>query len=187
MPNIVETSNLISQVGALPVVFMILGICFAGILAKYIYSLAQDIHAMASQVSKMEGSLSHRDGDPITHYTILREIESELQELRQDAEAHATDASKHYEDVIRLNSGEVYNHCNIDKCPHLTTVISNIRAVGALFEQFNVRAEESRTATGTNLKEIREQMQILAAEVSGQSKQVVTLLSNVLVGRKKDD
>ena len=66
-------------------------------------------------------------------------------------------------------------------------MISNIRAVGALFEQFNVRAEESRTATGANLKDIREQMQILAAEVSGQSKQVVTLLSNVLVGRKNND
>ena len=187
MPNVVELQSISSQIGVIPAIFMVLGVVFAGVLAKYIYSLAQDIHAMASQVAKMEGAISHREGDPIAHYSILREIESEIQELRQDAEVHSTNASKHYDDVVRLNSGEVYARCNIDKCPHLATVISNIRSVGALFEQFNIRAEEARTATGVNLKDIREQMQILAAEVSGQSKQVVTLLSNVLVGRKNND
>jgi hypothetical protein len=162
-----------------------MGLVLAGMLVKYIYSLAQDIHDMAAQVAKMEASISHEKGSPIIHYDLMRSIENELQELRQDAEVHATNASKHYEEVIRLNSGEAYNHCNIDKCPHLITVIGNIKAVGALFEQFNIRAEESRNATGASLQDIQQQMTVLAAEVSAQSKQVVQLLGDVLVGRKK--
>ncbi len=184
MPNAVEVQNLASQVGWLPTLFMLLGIVFAGFLAKYVYSLARDIHGMASQVSKMEASVLHERGNPIQHYTMLHELGEELRELRQDAEAHATNASKHYEDVIRLNSQEVYARCNIDKCPHLITVIGNIRNVGALFEQFSVKAEESRNSTGASLKDIQGQMQVLAAEVSAQSKQVVQLLGDVLVGRK---
>ena len=185
MPNIVETQSLLNQIGALPVIFMLLGVVFAGFLAKYVYSLAQDIHAMSTQVARMEASITHKEGDPIAHFSILREIENELQELRQDAEIHANNASRHYEEVIRLNSGEVYAHCNIDKCPHLINVISNIKEVGQLFEQFNIKAAESRVATGASLEDIRSQMGVLAAEVSAQSKQVVTLLGDVLVGRKK--
>jgi ElaB/YqjD/DUF883 family membrane-anchored ribosome-binding protein len=161
-----------------------MGLVLAGMLVKYIYSLAQDIHEMAAQVAKMEASVLHERGNPIVHHQMLHEIGEELRELRQDAEAHATNASKHYEDVIRLNSQETYAHCNIDKCPHLITVIGNIRNVGALFEQFSVKAEESRNSTGASLKDIQSQMQVLAAEVSAQSKQVVQLLGDVLVGRK---
>ena len=164
---------------------MLLGVIFAGFLAKYIYSLAQDIHAMSSQVARMEASVTHEKGSPIIHYDILREIENELQELRQDAEIHANNASRHYEEVVRLNSGEVYAHCNIDKCPHLINVIGNIKEVGQLFEQFNIKADESRKATGASLEDIRSQMNTLATEVSAQSKQVVQLLGDVLVGRKK--
>lgn len=185
MPNAVELQTISSQIGLLPTIFMVLGIIFAGFLAKYVYSLAQDIHAMSSQVARMEASIGHKEGDPIAHYSILREIESELQELRQDAEIHANSASRHYEEVVRLNSGEVYAHCNIDKCPHLINVIGNIKEVGQLFEQFNIKAAESRMATGASLEDIRSQMGVLAAEVSAQSKQVVTLLGDVLVGRKK--
>lgn len=185
LPNIVETQSLLNQIGALPVIFMLLGVVFAGFLAKYVYSLAQYIHVMASQVAKMEASVAHEKGSPIIHYDILRGIESELQELRQDAEIHSNNASRHYEEVVRLNSGEVYAHCNIDKCPHLINVIGNIKEVGQLFEQFNIKAEESRNSTGASLKDIQSQMTILATEVSAQSKQVVQLLGDVLVGRKK--
>lgn len=163
---------------------MVLGIIFAGFLAKYIYSLAQDIHVMASQVAKMEASVAHEKGSPIIHYDILREIENELQELRQDSEIHAANASKHYEDVIRLNSQEAYSRCNIDKCPHLITIRNQIKDVGSLFAEFNLKAEESRNASGASLRDIQTQMNTLAAEVSAQSKQVVQLLGDVLVGRK---
>jgi hypothetical protein len=185
VPNAVELQTLSSQVGWLPTIFMVLGIIFAGFLAKYIYSLTQDIHAMAAQVSKMEGAISHKEGDPIAHFSILREIENELQELRQDSEIHAANASKHYEDVIRLNSQEAYAKCNIDKCPHLITIRNQIKDVGSLFAEFNVKAEESRNASGASLRDIRTQMATLAIEVSAQSKQVVQLLGDVLVGRKK--
>lgn len=174
-----------STIGWPLTILVIMGIVLAGILAKYIYSLAQDIHSMAEKVGKLDAVVSHQDGDPIKHYSILREIENELQELRQDAEIHTANASKHYEDVIRLNSQEAYAYCNIDKCPHLITVIGNIKAVGALFELFTIRAEESRNATGASLQDIQQQMTTLAAEVSAQSKQVVQLLGDVLVGRKK--
>jgi hypothetical protein len=42
-----------------------------------------------------------------------------------------------------------------------------------------------RNSTGASLKDIQSQMTILATEVSAQSKQVVQLLGDVLVGRKK--
>lgn len=185
MPSAVEIQSISSQIGWLPTIFMVLGIVFAGLLVKYIYSLAQDIHSMAEKVGKLDASVSHEKGSPIIHYDLMRAIENELQELRQDAEVHATNAAKHHEDVIRLNSQEAYAHCNIDKCPHLITVIGQIKAVGSLFEQFNIRAEESRNATGASLQDIQQQMTTLAAEVSAQSKQVVQLLGDVLVGRKK--
>ena len=166
--------------------FIIILLAIAGtyFIGKFFLSLHSKIDAASSITQQLGERIVTSSGDPIVHYTILKEIENELQELRQDAEAHATNASKHYEDVIRLNSQEVYARCNIDKCPHLITVIGNIRNVGALFEQFNVKAEESRNSTGASLKDIQGQMQVLAAEVSAQSKQVVQLLGDVLVGRK---
>ena len=185
MPNAVELQTISSQIGLLPTIFMVLGIVFAGFLVKYIYSLAGDIHEMAAQVAKMEASVSHEKGSPIIHYDLMRNIEKEITELRQDAEVHAAGASKHYDDIIRLNSQEVYARCNIDKCPHLITVISSIKEVGSLFEQFDIKAEESRNASGSSLRDIQAQMNTLAAEVSAQSKQVVQLLGDVLVGRKK--
>jgi len=166
--------------------FIIILLAIAGtyFIGKFFLSLHSKIDAASSITQQLGERIVTSSGDPIVHYTILKEIENELQELRQDAEAHATSANKHYEDVIRLNSQEVYSRCNIDKCPHLVTIRNQIKDVGSLFADFNVKAEESRNASGASLKDIQSQMTTLAAEVSAQSKQVVQLLGDVLVGRK---
>jgi len=165
--------------------FMLLGILFAGILAKYIYSLTQDIHSMAEKVSKLDSTIGHEQGSPILHYSILREIENELQELRQDAEVHANIAEKHYDAISRLNSGEAFVHCNVDKCPYMGKLAAGLMDIAKRFEQFDLRAEESRRATGLSIEEIRSQNKTLAEEVSAQGKQLVQLLSDVLMGRGK--
>lgn len=184
MPNALEAQTIANTVGYIPLFFMVIGVFAVGLLVTYTWKLAKDIHSMAAQVSKLDASISHEKGSPIIHYDLMRSIENELQELRQDAEVHATSAAKHYEDVVRLNSGEVYARCNIDKCPHLVSIRNQIKDVGGLFSEFNVKAEESRNASGASLKDIQQQMNTLAAEVSAQSKQVVQLLGDVLVGRK---
>lgn len=184
LPNILEIGKFLSDYGVFAfiiVIFAIVGVYFVG---KFFLSLHSKIDAASSITQQLGERIVTTSGDPTVHYTILTGIEKELRELRQDAEAHTANATKHYEDVVRLNSQEVYAHCNIDKCPHLITVIGNIKAVGQLFEQFTIKAEESRNSTGASLKDIQAQMQGLATEVSAQSKQVVQLLGDVLVGRK---
>ena len=164
---------------------MIIGILAIGFFGKYLYGLAKDIHAMSIKVDKLDASIGHEKGNPIEHYTLLMKLAEELRELRMDSEEHVAHARTHYDDIKRLNDQDVYARCNIDKCPHLVTVISNIRDVVSKFNEFDVKASESRNATGSNLEEIRNQMQILASEVSQQSKQMVSVLTDLLVGRSK--
>lgn len=184
LPNILEIGKFLSDYGVFAFIIVLLAIVGTYFIGKFFLSLHSKIDVASSITQQLGERIVTSSGDPTVHYTMLTGIEKELRELRQDSEVHATNAAKHYEDVIRLNSQEVYSRCNIDKCPHLITVIGNIKAVGALFEQFNVKAEESRNSTGASLKDIQSQMQVLAAEVSAQSKQVVQLLGDVLVGRK---
>jgi hypothetical protein len=171
--------------GIFAFVIVILAIVGTYFIGKFFLSLHSKIDAASSITQQLGERIVTSSGDPTVHYTILKGIENELRELRQDAEVHAKNASTHYEDVIRLNSQEVYARCNIDRCPHLVTIRNQIKDVGSLFADFNVKAEESRNASGASLKDIQSQMTTLAAEVSAQSKQVVQLLGDVLVGRKK--
>ena len=185
LPNILEIGKFLSDYGVFAliiVIFAIVGVYFVG---KFFLSLHSKIDAASSITQQLGERIVTASGDPTVHYTILTGIVKELRELRQDAEAHASNSSKHYEDVLRLNSQEVYARCNLDKCPHLVTIRNQIKDVGGLFAEFNVKAEESRNASGASLKDIQNQMTTLAAEVSAQSKQVVQLLGDVLVGRKK--
>jgi ElaB/YqjD/DUF883 family membrane-anchored ribosome-binding protein len=184
MPNLLEAGKFLADYGV--VAFIIVGFGLLGLYlsVRFFLSLHRDIQDVTIITKQLGEKIVTDKGNPIIHYDLMRNIENELQELRQDSEAHISQAGKHYDEVIRLNSQEAYVHCNIDKCPHLITVITNIKNVGALFEQFNIKAEESRNSTGASLKDIQSQMQVLATEVSAQSKQVVQLLGDVLVGRK---
>jgi hypothetical protein len=183
--NILEIGKFLSDYGFFALIIVAFGLLGIWLTVRFFLKLHKDIGDVTTITKHLGDKIITSNGDPIIHYGILREIENELQELRQDSEIHAANASRHYEEVVRLNSGEVYAHCNIDKCPHLINVISNIKEVGQLFEQFNIKADESRRATGASLEDIRSQMNTLATEVSAQSKQVVQLLGDVLVGRKK--
>ena len=185
LPNILEISRFLADYGVLAFIIIILAIVGVYFIGKFFLNLHRDIGDITTITKNLGDKIITTNGDPIIHYGILREIENELQELRQDSEIHAANASKHYEDVIRLNSQEAYARCNIDKCPHLITVRNQIKDVGSLFAEFSLKAEESRNASGASLRDIQTQMNTLAAEVSAQSKQVVQLLGDVLVGRKK--
>lgn len=185
MPNLLEAGKFLADYGI--VAFIIVGFGLLGLYlsVRFFLNLHRDIQDVTNITKQLGDKIVTDKGNPVIHYDILREIENELQELRQDSEIHAANASKHYEDVIRLNSQEAYSRCNIDKCPHLITIRNQIKDVGSLFAEFNLKAEESRNASGASLRDIQTQMNTLAAEVSAQSKQVVQLLGDVLVGRKK--
>ena len=185
MPNILEIGKFLSDYGFFALIIVAFGLLGAWLTVRFFLKLHKDIGDVTTITKHLGDKIITSNGDPIIHYGILREIENELQELRQDSEIHAANASKHYEDVIRLNSQEAYARCNIDKCPHLITVRNQIKDVGSLFAEFSLKAEESRNASGASLRDIQTQMNTLAAEVSAQSKQVVQLLGDVLVGRKK--
>jgi hypothetical protein len=185
LPNILEISHFANEFGIFALLLVILAIAGAYFIAKFFMSLHSKIDAASSITRQLGDKIITKEGDPVVHLTILKNIENELRELRQDTEAHVSKASSHYEDIIRLNSQETYAKCNIDRCPHLITIRNQIKDVGSLFAEFSVKAEESRNASGASLKDIQTQMNTLAAEVSAQSKQVVQLLGDVLVGRKK--
>jgi len=185
VPSVFEVGKFLNDYGVFAFIIVAFGLLGLFISVKFFLKLHKDIDDVTVITKQLGDKIVTENGDPIIHYGILRGIENELRELRQDAESHAISAVKHYEDVIRLNSQEAYSHCNIDKCPHLITIRNQIKDVGSLFAEFNLKAEESRNASGASLKDIQNQMTTLAAEVSAQSKQVVQLLGDVLVGRNK--
>lgn len=185
MPNLLEAGKFLSDYGLFAFIIVAFGLLGLYLSIRFFINLHNDIKDVTAITKQLGEKIVTDKGNPVIHYDILREIENELQELRQDSEIHAANASKHYEDVIHLNRQEAYAKCNIDKCPHLITIRNQIKEVGQLFEQFNIKADESRKATGSSLEDIRFQMATLATEVSAQSKQVVQLLGDVLVGRKK--
>lgn len=184
LPNILEISRFASDYGIFAFFIVLLAIAGAYFIAKFFLSLHSKIDAASSITKQLGDKIITKEGDPVVHLTILKNIENELRELRQDTEDHISKASSHYDDLTRLNNQEIYAKCNIDRCPHLITIRSQIKDVGSLFAEFNLKAEESRNASGASLKDIQTQMNTLAAEVSAQSKQVVQLLGDVLVGRK---
>jgi hypothetical protein len=164
---------------------MIIGLIALGFCGTYLYSLAKSIRAMAVKVDKLDTTLTHEKGDPIAHYTVLSKIADELREFRQDSELHINQAAKHYDSVERLDSQPKYLDCDVSRCIHLVTVINEIKKVADRFEQFDQRANDSRVATGGSLEEIRAEMKGLASEVSQQSKQMVEVLTRLLLSGGK--
>ncbi len=164
---------------------MVIGVFAVGLLVTYTWKLAKDIHAMAAQVSKLDATISHEEGDPVKHYTILREIEKELEELRRDAEIQATASNKHYDISERLASGDAMLTCNVDKCPYMSKIVASLVDVVKRFDEFNIRAEDSRKTTGASIEDIRKQNETLSREISEQNNRLVNILSDVIIARGK--
>jgi hypothetical protein len=164
---------------------MIVGIFALGFCGKYLYTLAGSIRAMAIKVDKLDTTIGHDQGNPIAHYNILMKLADELREFRQDSEVHVSRAEKHYNHVENLDAQPKYLDCDVSRCVHLVTVINEIKKVAEKFEQFEQRATDSRTLTGGSLDDIRAEMKGLATEVSQQSKQMVEVLTRLLLSGGK--
>jgi ElaB/YqjD/DUF883 family membrane-anchored ribosome-binding protein len=162
---------------------MLLGICFAGLLAKYIYSLASDIHSMAEKIKSLDAAILSEKGNPLAQYSALMAINDEIDELRKDTEKHIAQAERHYQTLEDIDAEEKYKNCDIDKCVHLQKIINAINGVLMRFDQFDDKADTARSATGNSLDDIREEMKGLSDTVSIQTKEMIHVLTEVLISK----
>ena len=161
--------------------FGLLGFYFS---IKFFMNLHSDIKAITLATKQMGEKIGHKDGDPVAHFVVLRQIEAELREFRQDMEKHVSEAGSHYEDVKRLNDDEIWTRCPLDKCPNMGRFTSVLQSLVEKFENFDKKAQESRAATGNSLEGINAQMQQVGKEIGDTFKVLLQTMTDIMVGRK---
>jgi hypothetical protein len=182
---LVELGKFVSDYGFFAFIIVAFGALGIYLSVRFFLKLHSDISEVTEITKELGGKIITTKGDPQIHYDLIKSLENNLQTLNKNIETYNHVVNKHYDAMERLTSGETFLHCNVDKCPYMGKIVSSLGEVSKRFDEFNVRAKESRTVTGSSLKDIQSQMATLASEVSAQSKQVVQLLGDVLTGRKK--
>lgn len=181
----VEIGRFFSDYGFFALIIVAFGTLGIYLSVRFFLKLHSDISDVTEITKQLGGKIVTTKGDPQIHYDLIRSLDDKLQALNKNIETYNNIVNKHYDATERLISGESLLHCNVDKCPYMGKIVTSLGDVSKKFDEFNVRADESRRATGASIEDIRKQNETLAREVSAQGKQLVQLLSDVLVGRGK--
>ena len=183
MPDVVTTQQVAAQVGWLPAIMMLIGVMATIGFMGYLWKLANIINSMAEKIKLLDAAILNEKGNPLAQYSALVAINDEIEELRKDTEKHIAQAERHYQTLEDINAEEKYKNCNIDKCVHLQRIINAINGVLMRFDQFDDKANEARSATGNSLDDIREEMKGLSDTVSTQTKEMIHVLTEVLISK----
>jgi uncharacterized membrane-anchored protein YhcB (DUF1043 family) len=104
-----------------------------------------------------------------------------LSDMRGEFDEHAKLANSHYKHIEILASEEHWKTCDINKCIHFQQIFNKIEKIQERFDQFDQRANETRTNTATSLDGLREGQRELAKEMgrelSDLAKQLITVLA----------
>lgn len=112
-----------------------------------------------------------------------------LGEMCSGFNEHAKLASEHYKDVERLAGDEHWKTCDVSKCVHMQQIFHKIDKIQERFDQFDQRANETRSNTNTSLEGLREgQKELgrdLGRELGDLAKSIISVLTEDLKRREK--
>lgn len=182
--HVLELLKLSSESGTIALligVIVALGLYYFVKLVKLIVS---KVESSSDVIINLGKSLTNDKGEPVKHVDNFLSIIKKLDEIKEFELSRNEKINKYADRIDLLVDNIKDKQCKIDECPYFGKVLSELKLLIEKFDQFERRANDSRNITGNSLDEMRTQMQILASEISQQSKQMVNVLTDLLVGRK---
>ena len=152
---------------------------------KLVLVIITKVENSSDVINNLGKSLTNEKGEPISQIVHFNQVSDYLKELQKLEAIHHEEAKKHYQHTAIIADENKVKNCDSQNCPYLLKMVSEVKNFTTRFDEFEKKASESRTLSGASLEDIRQQMQLLASEVSQQSKQMVNVLTDLLVGRKK--
>lgn len=142
--------------------------------------ITDKVEAIAEDVSTLRALIKHESGkgDPLLHYSILQEINQEMRELREDAEKHQSAAQKCHDDMERAANAQKFSDCDVNRCIYISRILDR-------FDDFDKRAEESRSSTITNLESINSKIIELGRENGDMARSIISVLSDFVTNKKR--
>lgn len=149
-------------------------------------TITDKVESISSDVALLRTAISHEKGDPVLHYSMLKEISDELTELRQDSEKHYSAAQKCHDDIARQADSNKYQTCDVNKCIHLTKVNNDLSRILDRFDDFDKRADESRSSTLNTLDSINLKIIELGRESGDMARSIIDVLRDFLTNKKSN-
>lgn len=160
---------------------------FYKIFGGYLKGIQEDVGDATAKVNSLYTALSNTKGEPIVQHDLLVNMINEIKSMKEKLEAHNIGAEHHYDDIRRLTDEEQWKHCDIEKCPYISKLSQNLKDIEARFSEFEIKAEQSRNATGVSLESVNQSVQQtgkdLGKEIGDLAKMLITVLSDSLRNR----
>jgi hypothetical protein len=182
--HLAELLKLASENG---VVAFIIGLIVAiGLyyFVKLVLVLVKKVETSSEVINNLGKALTNDKGEPISQVDHFNQVTKFLEEIKKIELYHHEEAKKHYKDTEIIADENKVKNCDAQNCPYLLKMVAEVKNFTTRFNEFEKKAHDSRTTSGASLEDIRQQMQLLASEVSQQSKQMVNVLTDILIGRK---
>ena len=104
-----------------------------------------------------------------------------INDVKQSVDNHIRETDKHFKDSDKIASEEHWKNCSVSKCVHVQQFTHALNKVNERFDQFDRRADETRSNTVTSLEGLRDGQRDLAREIgkelSDLAKQLISVLA----------
>lgn len=182
--HIAELLKLASDNGAVALILGTIVVIGLYYFIKLIKVIINKVESSAEVINSLGKSLTNDRGEPISQIEHFNQVTKFLEDLRKGESEHYEEAKKHYKHTEIIADENKVKNCDAQNCPYLLKMVAEVKNFTTRFDEFEKKASDSRLISGSSLEDIRQQMQILASEVSQQSKQMVNVLTDILIGRK---
>lgn len=182
--HIAELLKLASENGGAASILAIIVIVGIYYFIKLVKIIISKIESSSEVIVGIGRALTNDKGEPISqieHFNIVTKL---LEDIKKTQQLHVEDAGTHYGHTKMIADENKVKNCDAANCPYLLKMVAEVRLFTEKFDQFEKKAQDSRISTGASLEDVKNQMQGLASEISQQSKQMVTILTDLLIGRK---
>lgn len=126
-------------------------------------------------------------GKPLLDHNSLSEIKTHLTEIRNQVNDHSLRSLQHFADTERAASEDKFRNCDVQKCVQIKDIAHEIERVQDRFNQFDQRADESRSSTTVSLNSLHQTIQSIESKLSDLAKTIITVLDNNLRDRSRNN
>jgi hypothetical protein len=181
--HIAELLKLASENGIVAFIIGIAVIIGLYYFIKLVLVIINKVETSSDIINGLRKSLTNDKGEPISQIEQFKQVSELLKDIKNLELFNQELAKKHYRDTEIIADENKVKHCDAQNCPYLLKMVAEVKNFTTRFDEFEKKASDSRMISGASLEDIRQQMQLLASEVSQQSKQMVNVLTDILIGR----
>lgn len=182
MEHVLDAFGVVSSL-SIPVLTFLAMIGIVLLFSK-IRSFNNELQLLVKTVNAMGRATIDEKGNPVVDVDILNDLKLQLLELKKECETYTKKANDHYVAVDHIASSEHWKNCDISKCIHLQSLFNKFDRIIERLDNFDKRADESRSSTITGLQSMHQAQKDLGVELGNLAKTIITVLSDILRDRK---